>query len=72
MENLGEKSTPIQGSVLFGTVSGAIGMYSLPLHFFLLTISFYRTRRSDSSRLLQFPTGCSESIDQSSEISGED
>lgn len=25
MQNLGEKSTPIQGSVLFGTVTGAIG-----------------------------------------------
>lgn len=35
MQNLGEKSTPIQGSVLFGCVSGAVGLVAqIPVHFF--------------------------------------
>src|SRR5688500_12219226 len=29
MQHLGENSTPIQGSVLYGTVSGSIGAFSL-------------------------------------------
>lgn len=54
MQNLGEKSTPINGSVLFGCVSGVIGMYSF-LHIYVTSdhhIYFNRTRGSDSSRLL--------------------
>lgn len=35
MQNLGEKSTPIQGSVLFGCVSGAVGLVAqIPIEFY--------------------------------------
>jgi DNA damage-binding protein 1 len=40
MQNLGEKNTPIQGSVLFGTVSGSIGQFVSLVTFWLMFHSF--------------------------------